>query len=489
MNIKLVARYIGIALLFNAVFMLISAGVSAYYDFDSAFSSLLFSGFICGAVGVFPLIFVRKSENINLRDGFAIIILAWVLSCFFGALPYLMWGGPFTPINAWFESVSGYTTTGATILQEVEIVPKGLLFWRSSTHFIGGIGVVIFMLIVLPSQSTFIMKISRMEISTLSMDNFKYKTQHTVRIIGSVYLAITVLSTISLMIAGMNFYDAINHAFSIVSTGGFSTKNSSILSFHSFPIEMVSMIFMLFAGLHFGLLYSFFAKGSKELLRSPAIRFFLLTVLVFSLAIALNIKLSGNVNSWGMALREGFFHTISYGTTTGLAITDTTLWPNFSIWLLIYLSVQTACSGSTTGGIKVDRMFIFFQIIRTQIKRHFHPNAVVTIRYGNHTISRDNAYNVVAFIAFYILILFIGTLLLSLTDVSLEESFSASVASLGNVGPALGRCNSLGNYNSFSQFAKIVLMIEMLIGRLEIYTMLMVFVIFRKNNKSKVSFQ
>lgn len=480
MNIKLVARYIGIALLFNAVFMLISAGVSAYYDFDSAFSSLLFSGFICGAVGVFPLIFVRKSENINLRDGFAIIILAWVLSCFFGALPYLMWGGQFTPVNAFYESVSGYTTTGSTILTNVEALPKGLLFWRSSTHFIGGIGIVIFMLIILPAKSTFIMKISRMEISSLSLTNFEYRTKRVVRIIGSVYIAITILTTIFLMVAGMNFFDAINHAFSIVATGGFSTKNASILYYHSFPIELVCMIFMILSGFHFGLLYSFFVKGSKELFRSPVVKFFLLSIIVCSLLVAVNIKFGHNVDSWSQALRQASFQVVSVGSTTGLATVNSGLWPTFSMWILLYLSMQTACSGSTAGGIKADRMYIFFQIIKNSIKKHLHPNAEVPIRYGRHIITQEHASDLVFFIAFYIFIVFIGTVLVSGTGVTLSESLSATIASMGNVGPGFGRCNSLGNYNFFSDFAKIVLMLVMLIGRLEIYTMLMVFVIFRK---------
>src|SRR5574344_1903720 len=188
MNIKQVSRYVGIALLFNAIFMFISVFVSIIYGFDASFSPLLISAFITLAVGNFPLIFVRKSETVNLKEGFTITILSWVLSCLFGMLPFLLWGGEFTLMNALFESVSGYTTTGSTILSNPEGLPKGLLFWRSSTHFIGGIGIVIFMLLVLPTMSTFKMRMSKMEISSLSRDNYKYVASNTVKVIAYVYL-------------------------------------------------------------------------------------------------------------------------------------------------------------------------------------------------------------------------------------------------------------------------------------------------------------
>ena len=210
MNIKLIARYIGIALLFNALFMFISLGVSAINDFDSSFSPLLLSGLITAMVGCFPLIFVRGQDDVNLREGFAITIFSWILSCIFGMLPYVMWGGEFSLSNAWYESVSGYTTTGGTILQNVEALPKGLLFWRSSTHFIGGMGVMVFMLLVLPSMSTFRMRISKIEISSISKDNYRYRSKETVRVIASTYIGITVAGTVALILAGMSDRDSLH---------------------------------------------------------------------------------------------------------------------------------------------------------------------------------------------------------------------------------------------------------------------------------------
>lgn len=480
MNIKLISRYIGIALLFNAMFMFLSAVVSMLNGFDSSLSPLLISGFITLVVGTFPLIFVRKSEDISLKDGFAITTFAWVLSCTFGMIPYLLWGGEFTFANAWFESVSGYTTTGATILTNIETLPKGLLFWRSSTHFIGGIGVVVFMLLVLPSMSTFRMKMSKMEISFLSKENYRFKTKETIKVISTVYVGIMLLAFVSLMFAGMNPFDAINHAFTLVSTGGFSTKNLSILSYDSFPIEFVCSVFMLVSGLHFGLMYSSLATGSFKIFKSPIIRFYLSIVFVSSLAVMINIKASGDAPTWYMAMRDAFFQVISVSTTTGLATTDSSAWPEFSVLILLLLALMGACSGSTTGGIKADRMWIFYQSVKTQIKKQLHPNAVIPIKVGNHTVDEDLSSAVSLYIAMYMFIVLFVSLILTVSGLDFMDSFSASIASMGNLGPGFGGCGSLENFNYFPGFAKFTLSLEMLLGRLEIYTLLMIFFIFRK---------
>lgn len=479
MNISVLSRNIGIALVFNAVFMFIGVITSVLYDFDSAFSPLLLSAVITATAGLFPLIFVRKHSNINIKEGFFIIVFSWVLSCLFGMLPYVLWGGDFTLINAWFESVSGYTTTGATILSDIESLPKSLLLWRSSTHFLGGIGVVIFMLLILPSVSTFKMRLSKMEISSLSKENYRFRTQQTIRVIATVYIGLTILQIICLLIAGMDFFDSVNHAFSTVSTGGFSTRNESIKSFNSFPIEIVITVFMLLAGLHFGLLYSSIFTKSGKIFKSPIIRFYLLTVLICFVAITINIKLQGNVDTWGMALRQSMFQSVSISSTTGFATADTSVWPRLSILLLIYLSIQCACSGSTTGGLKSDRVYIWWKSLKTQMKKQLHPNAVIPVRIGTHTIEPDLIASVNLYIVLYLFIVFIVTLLLSFMGLDFMDSFSASVANMGNVGPGFGSIGSLGNYGHFPILAKFLLAIQMLMGRLEIYSFLLIFLIFK----------
>lgn len=480
MNLRIVSRNIGLALIFNAFFMFLSMMVSIVYDFDSSFSPLLLSCFITAIAGIFPLIFVRKNENINIKEGFTIIILSWILSCLFGMLPYLLWGGgEFSMMNAWYESVSGYTTTGSTILRDIESLPHGLLFWRSSTHFLGGIGVVIFMLLILPSASTFRMRLSKMEISSLSQENYKFKTKQTIKVISSVYVGLTLLAFILLKIAGMGWFDAINHAFSVVATGGFSTKNLSILHYHSLPIEIIMSVFMLLASLHFGLLYNSVMTRSFKIFKSPVIKFYLVTLALFALFITLDLYFTGHTNNLFTAFRHSIFQTLSMATTSGFATADTTLWPNLSILLLIYLTIQCGCSGSTTGGIKSDRVLIFLKSFKAQLKKHVHPNAVVPVRVGNHVIDKDIAVASAMYILIYVAFIFMGAMIFSLSGMDFIDSFSSSVAHMGNIGPAFGSVGVFDNYDHIPLFAKFISTIQMLLGRLEIYPLLMIFVIYK----------
>lgn len=479
MNLKVVSRNIGIALLLNALFMYISAIVSAIYNFDASFSPLLLSAFITSVAGLFPLIFVKKFYEISIKEGFTIVVFSWLLSCLFGMLPYVLYGGEFTIVGSWFESVSGYTTTGATVLKDVESVPKGLLFWRSSTHWLGGLGVVLFMLLVLPSVSTFRMRLSKMEISSLSKENYRYKAHQTIRIISSVYLGLTITETLLLMLAGMDLFDAVNHSFSTVATGGFSTKNLSVRSFDSIWIEIIIMVFMLLSGMHFGLLYSAVSGKSTNLFKSPVIRYYLISILAASVLVTLNIKISDIYSNWGSAAREGFFQVISIGTTTGFANGDSSIWPGFSILLIIFFTLQCACSGSTSGGIKADRVWIFFSAVKTQIIKQIHPNAVVSVKIGSQTLDRDTVYSVNLFIVLYLLIVFIVGMLLTAVGTPILEALSASAACMGNVGPGFGSVGSLGNYSSINPIGLLLLSAEMLLGRLEIYSLLLIFVLYR----------
>ncbi|MFA5850441.1 MAG: TrkH family potassium uptake protein [Bacteroidales bacterium] len=479
MNISVITRYIGVALLLNALFMLISAFVSMLYDFDSSFSPLILSAVITFIAGGFPLIFVRNRSDINISEGFSIVVFSWILSCLFGMLPYVLYGGEFSIINSWYESVSGYTTTGSTILTDVEKLPKGLLFWRSSTHWLGGIGVVLFMLLILPTVSSFRMKLSKMEISDLSKQNFRYKAQHTIRIITVVYVGLTLLETIFLMIAGMNLFDAINHSFATIATGGFSTRNLSVMAFDSVWIEVIIMVFMLLAGMHFGLLYSAASGKSMSLFRSPIIRYYVLSILAGGLVVSLNIKLTGVVDQWDMAFRNGFFQVISCGTTTGLASADSSIWPGFSILIIMFFTIQCACSGSTSGGMKVDRVWIFFKSVKSQILKQLHPNAVVSVKVGNNSVDREVVSAVTLFISLYLLIIFIVALLLTLMGVDMIDAFSGSMANMGNVGPGFGTVGSMGNYAGIPSMGKFILSIEMLLGRLEIFPLMLMFVIYR----------
>ena len=255
MNVRSISVNVGKALLVSALFMFLSIVVSVMNGMDSAFTPLLISFVITLLVGSFPFIFVKKAAPLSMKDGFITIVVAWVLSFVFGMLPYVLWGGEFSLMNAWFESVSGYTTTGATILNDIEILPDSLLFWRSSTHYIGGLGVVVFLLLVMPDASPYRLKLTNMEMSSLSKEGYKYRSTKVIRVIVIVYVGLTLAATLSLWAAGMPLFDAVNHGFSIAATGGFSTKNLSIGYFNSDIINIVAMVFMTISAMHFGLIY------------------------------------------------------------------------------------------------------------------------------------------------------------------------------------------------------------------------------------------
>lgn len=477
MNINAISRNVGVALVFNAAFMFICVITSVIYGFDSAFSPLFLSAILTFTTGIFPLVFVKQSYDFTIREGYMIIVLSWLLCCLFGMLPYVLWGGEFSLVNAFYESVSGYTTTGATILTNVEALPKSLLLWRSSTHFIGGIGVVIFMLLILPSVSTFRLRLSKIEISELSKENYKYKAQETVKVIAAVYVGLTIAEIFCLLIAGMDFFDAVNHSFSTVSTGGFSTRNASIAAYNSAPVEFIITLFMLLSGLHFGLLYATFIKGSFKILKSPIIIYYLSCILASTIIISANLYFSGTTDTVHTAFREAVFQVVSFASTTGFATANTALWPNVSILILIFLSIQCACSGSTTGGIKANRVLIFFKSIGAQMKKQIHPNGVIHVKIGDRILEPELVSSVNLFIVFYLLIVLIVTFLLSAMGMSMIDSFTASVANMGNVGPGFGTVGSFGNYSAVPIMGKIILSIEMLLGRLEIYSLIIIFFI------------
>lgn len=472
MRFPLIVRYTGFVLLLNAVFMLLAAAISLLQGCEG-FWMLIASAAITAIAGGVSFRFAPPAEELTAKEGIGILVFSWITSCTFGMLPYLFWGGEFTFVNAWFESVSGYTTTGATVLHQIEQLPEGLLFWRSATLWIGGLGVVVMLVLLLPTMHNLKLRLAKTEISSLSKGNFKFRVQQTARVICGMFAGLTVLLAGLLMLAGMDWFDAVNHAFSTIATGGFSTHDASIAAFDNGWIELILAVFMLIAGMHFGLLFMALTGNCRPLWKSPPIRFYLATMLTGVVFISFNLFFSGVYDNLFDAFRYGSFQTLSIGTTTGFATADTTQWPVFSTLLLIYFMLQCACAGSTSGGIKADRMQILFQSIRGYIRKQQHPNAVVPTRVGGVTLDNDTVYAVLQFIITYILVVFLVAIALSLLGVDLSTGFSASVACMGNVGPGFGEVGSYGNYDSIPALGKLVLTFEMLLGRLEIYALLL----------------
>lgn len=475
MRIQVIARNMGLVLLVNALLMVLSVFVSIINSFDTGFSPLLLSAIITATIGSFPYIFVKNADEVATREGYVIVVLSWAISCLFGMLPYLLWGGEFTLINAWYESVSGYTTTGGTILSDVEALPRSLLFWRSSTHWIGGMGVVMFMLLILPEASSIRLRLSKIELSSLSQGNYRFRAKETVRVIAYVYFGLTLVETVFLWIAGMSFFDAVCHSFSSVATGGFSTRNLSIAAYDNVWIETVLVVFMTLSALHFGMIYLFVTRRSNALFTSPVTRFFILTLVIGSICISLNIWATGIVSSPIQAFRHGVFQTVSMASTTGFATSDSSLWPNFSVLILLYLMVQCGCSGSTSGGLKADRVLISLRSIQAHLTKRLHPKSVVPVRVGGQTVDPEQVSAVNLYIILYLACFLVCALLLTLTESGLLEAVTASIAHIGNIGPGFGSVGSLENYGGFSAFSKFVLSLEMIIGRIELFGFFILF--------------
>jgi len=474
MNIKAISVNVGKALLVSALFMALSIGVSLLYGRDSGFGPLMISFVITLVVGAFPFIFVKNVPTLSMKDGFVAIVVAWVLSFIFGMMPYVLWGGEFTLINAWFESVSGYTTTGSTILNDVEALPKSLIFWRSSTHYIGGLGVVVFLLLVMPEASPYRLKLANMELSALSKDGYRYKSTKVVWVIISVYIGLTVTSFLALWAAGMPVFDAVNHAFSIAATGGFSSRNLSIAAFDSTLIDVVSMIFMAIAAIHFGLLYGVFATRSFRPLNNSVVKYYFATIIVVTVIIAFSLMTEGGYSSWGRAFLDASFNVVSYISTTGFANCDNSAWPWLAAVMLIFISFHCGCSGSTTGGIKIDRLLISYKALSTEIRRRLHPASVSHVRMGGHNLPDNTVGAVMMFIVVYTLVIFASVVLVMVFGTDASDAVTGVIASVGSVGPGVGELGSLGNYSGQLVSAKLIYTFDMFLGRLEIYPVLVV---------------
>lgn len=484
MNIKVISRNVGYALLFSALFMFLSILVSVANGNDSALAALMISFTITFTVGVFPFIFVRKSAAITLKDGYMIIALSWLLSFIFGMLPYALWGGPFTIINAWFESVSGFTTTGFTILDNVEALPNSLLFWRSSTHFIGGLGVVVFLLLIIPSSSQMRLRLTTLELSSLSKREYRSGANKTVYIFTYVYFGLTAASFLLYVMAGMSPFDAINHAMSVVATGGFSTRNASIGAYDSITIDLITMLFMVLSSVHFGMIFVAVVTRSLKPFKNEIFKFYLSMIVVAGVIVSISIKAHGFEEAWGRSFLSGFFHVMSFASTTGFSIADNSSWPVLSDTILVLMGVCCGMAGSTTGGIKSDRMMFLCKEVKYQLRMVLHPASVKDIRVNGRVIRQNDIAPHILYIALYGLVVIISLVACLTLDPDNNQSFTAILSSLGNVGLSVDQLGSIYNCNGEPSSLKFIYTLDMFLGRVEIYPILaVVMMIFSRRNK------
>ena len=462
-------------LVFLASFMLAAAGVSLINNHDSAFYPLLLSSFLTAILGLFPLIFVERAEEIKTKEGYAIVVGSWLVACVVGTIPYLIWGGEFTLVNAWFESVSGFTTTGASILNDIEFLPRGLLFWRSATTWIGGIGVVMFALVILPALGRSRQLLYNVELSTIAKDNFHYRSREIMRILIFVYVGLTLVTTVLLKLAGMCWFDAATHAMSACGTSGFSTKNASVAFFDNPMIELVMMGAMTVSGIHFGILYATLTGRKNNIFRSEIVRVYIAMMLIASIIIAASLFSENIYPSFIESLRHASFQVVSITTTSGFATADTNLWTPLAIILLIFCSIICGCAGSTSGGMKVDRLVLALKVIRNRVKLQQHPNAIITTK-TDGMVQGDNVLSLVlTFIVAYLLLALLGTIVYAMFGCDIMTSFTASISCISNVGPGFGEIGSFDNYADLPVILRLNSTVLMLVGRLEIFGFIQLF--------------
>jgi trk system potassium uptake protein TrkH len=473
MRLAITVRYIGSVVVMIGLFMIVSAGVGALYG-DASTSLLLVSGILVASFGVFPIIFVPRAKGFSISEAIFVVSGAWVATSILGAIPFFLWGSPFSVVNALFESFSGFTTTGASILTDVEALPKGLVFWRSLTHWIGGTGIIVLALAVLPALGTVSHTLLKREYTSLGHAPSFPRAQDIARVIVMVYVGLTVAETISLVIARISLFDAVTTSFATIATGGFSPRNASIASYHSVAVEMIVLVFMIVSGINFAFLYGLLVAWRSKISGGEVARAYLVVLGVGIIIVSASIYRNVYPN-WAEALRYGAFQAASVGTSTGFATADSAVWTPPAHLMLILFTLMCACAGSTSGGIKMDRVVLFVKLGVQRMKTLMHPQMVTMVRIEGRPIKPEMSEEAMLFIVFYLVIVAVSTLLVTITGAPLLESFTGTIACMGNVGPGLGKVGSTGNYNWLPDTAKYVLCAVMVVGRLEIFVLILPF--------------
>ena len=475
LSLRAVCRIIGLALLvvgFSMIPSLITAGI-----YEEAPAFLAFFATIVFAVlsGTFLLWFGQASAaKLKVRDGFLIVTVCWVVSALLGAFPFMLSGSIPNFFDAFFESCSGFSTTGASILTDIESLPKSILFWRSFTHWIGGMGILIFAIALMPSLGISGQNIAVSEAPGPTLDKITPKMSDTAKALYATYILFTLTETVLLCLGGMDLYDSLIHTFGSVGTGGFSNYNDSVAHFDSAYIDMVITIFMILSGANFNLYFMSLRRGIRYIFQDAEFRFYMLITASVTVLIAANLFFSGVYRNGLQALRYSVFQTSSILTTTGFATDNFDLWPTFSKILILLLMFVGGCSSSTGGGIKVVRILILLKLIRRGIATRLHPNAVVTVKMDNRTVPADTVTAIANHVFLYMLIVFLSTVVLSLNNFDMVTSFTSVFTCIGNIGPGFELVGPAANFSIFAAPSKLLLSLLMLAGRLELFTLVII---------------
>ncbi|HHU55609.1 MAG TPA: TrkH family potassium uptake protein [Acholeplasmataceae bacterium] len=474
MNYKSIIRNIGHILRLESIILLLPLLLSFIYKEKHLYISFIIPICLLFIIGELATRLIKQKTTIYAREGFLIVAFSWFLMSIFGALPFFLSKEIPNLIDAIFESTSGFTTTGATIVNDVEALSRSLLFWRSITQWLGGMGILVFVLAFIPttdSQSFFILKA---ESPGPSVGKLVSKVRLTARILYSIYIILTLLQLILLLAGGMPLFDSINYALTTAGTGGFAIKNTSIISYNNLYFEIIFTIFMILFGLNFNIFYLILIGQGIRSLKSEELRWYLGIIIISILIISINtLSIYNNIVT---TLRYSSFHVASIITTTGFYSYDFNTWPTLSKWIIIFLMFSGACAGSTSGGMKVSRIAILIKNIIRETKKLLHPRQVITIKFNNKPVDKVVLNGVFSYLIAYFFIMIIGTIIISIFDnYSLITNFTAVISSLSNIGLGFDLIGPVNNYAIFSYPSKIILSLLMLAGRLEIFPILMIF--------------
>ncbi len=471
---KVILNILGKLLVGESFFLFLSLLIALIYKEPDSMAFLK-SGLITFGVGCFAyLISKGVKKDLGKREGYIIVSLVWVIFSIFGCLPYLFSGAIPSVTDAFFETMSGFTTTGSSVLNNIEELPHGILFWRSLTQWMGGMGIIVMFLAILPTLGIGGRELFVAEVPGPAPDKLTPRIKETARNLWGLYMLFTLIETIMLYFGGMSFFDAVNHSLTTMATGGYSTKQASVGFFTSPYLQYVIIFFMFVAGTNFTLSYAFITGKMTKVFKDEEFRFYTIVVFLFSIMIALGLYAAGNI-AGEQAFRDSLFTVVSIITTTGYATADYLLWTPFLGILIFVLFFVGGSAGSTGGGVKVVRILLLFKNSFYELKRLVHPNAVIPIRYNRHVVDQRTVTNILAFFVFYILIFMISSILMSLWTPDIYSAFSAVATTLGNIGPGFGEIGPMENFHDLPNLAKWFLSFLMLLGRLELFTVLILF--------------
>jgi trk system potassium uptake protein TrkH len=472
MSFKIISFLLGRLILYTTGIMCLPLILSIYNEDrgEGAFVVAVFFSF-CLATLLFKFgKFDKYKDHLSTREGICIFVLSWILVAAVGSLPYIF-SGDFSPVSAFFESVSGFTTTGATVIPNVEIMAPSILLWRSLTQRLGGLGIIMIFIVLLPQLSGSAVQLFNTELGGFTFDKMLPKIRSTTWTILSIYLILTFAETILLCFCGLSVFDAFNHALTTVATGGFSTYNDGLAHFSGLGVQVVVIIFMFLASVNFSLYFSAAKKDWRVFLKDEEFRAYVIMIAVLTVLISLNIALSTET-SVGDSIRLAFFHVVSFASTSGFALTNYDAWPVSANFLLTILYFTGACSGSTAGGIKVSRFIILLKIVKAELIRVLHPQMLLKVTYNGRLLSVPQLISINCFFFTYIGAIVLMSLLLAATGVSVNQAIFGVISCLSSVAPGVGMIGGLSNFGGLSAAGQWVLIITMLLGRLEFFTML-----------------